>query len=513
MPSTMGAWLPNAESKPPKALRAPSFRVRCHDHAACRQSAVPFKRVSGFQREPPLFLPLATSLQHIELSPIALFLERHSSQVLRFSPPSTLKMNTTAKRFDRDALFDYSRQSSVLQPVNTDHQSIWGQKLYVGSPNQWMTPELREGEDVEPAYDGPQPIFHLPSFFRDPNFTGDAYFPTSSHPVPRPATNPDWPHYYCPAVHSLVHVGYALAPQWPQFQPQYQAPRYPTCWPDVRKPAPQSSLKEGELAPPWPRYNDPQYNLPTPPASPPAESQVAPPWPHYKQPHLHPLPPSRSPSPSPPASPSSSIEYSPPVVEPSPRPPVFHAPTPQELTARLKIVRSFCNLRARQADLDPDLEETHRAAAEGGIALPPSPPPRVFVPPSSSDTTPSASEHSSSISPSASDSMPGDGTPFRYIPPLVLRFPRYFRATVAGARLAGDAASQHTWTDSESTAVEAPDTDWVSSDQQDDDTLHSTAVSDHHSAALSNLVSESESTAGGIVGDGQDPDDVVDGDD
>ncbi|KAJ6473487.1 hypothetical protein DFH09DRAFT_1380188 [Mycena vulgaris] len=354
-------------------------------------------------------------------------------------------------RFDRDTLFNCARQSSVLEPVTTDHKSVWGQKLYGGSPNQWMAPEPREGEDVEPAYDGHQPIFHLPSFFRDLN------------------TRP-------------------------------------------------SGLTE--LAPPWPRYNEPHYNLPTPPASPPAESQMAPPWPHYKQPHLHPLPSSRSPSPSPPASPSSSIEYSPPVVKPSPRPPVFHAPTPQELTARLEVVRSFCNLRARQADLDLDLEETRLkvsltrcAAAEGGIALPPSLPPRDFVPPSSSDTNPSTSESSPSLSPSASDSTPGDVTPFHYIPPLVLCFPRYFRATVTDARLAGDAASQHTWTDSESTAVEAPDTDWVSSDHQDDDTLHSTALSDHHSAALSDLVSESESTAGGIVGDGQDHDDVVDGDD
>ncbi|KAJ7463309.1 hypothetical protein FB451DRAFT_1494294 [Mycena latifolia] len=385
-------------------------------------------------------------------------------------------MNSTANGLRRDI---YSSKYIPLEPVDPDNEEpVWGQMLYAGPPSQWMAPEPIEGEDIEPDHSGVEPVFHLPSFLLDPNFTGDANVPRSSHtrPHPPPARQaypvreayPVRQTYHHGVPPSSLYVSYALAPQ-------YQQPQYPNVWPDVRK----APLKPSELAPPWPHYNDPAYTMPAPPAPPPLPHMLAPPWPHYNEPRLHALPP--SPPPSPPS------KYVPPPAAPR----VFHPPTPAELNARLEAVRARCNELALAAHID--------LAQKARDTAPTAPPPRVFIPPPGLHPSPP---------PRAASRSP---TPFRLLPPLAARFPRYF----AGAEAEVDEAS-----DVDSVFNAAGSVDWPPSLGDDDSTVHSTlseraaALDTHHSTG-SACDNEHDDPADGDTGHdlGADADDEDDHDD
>ncbi|KAJ7615451.1 hypothetical protein FB45DRAFT_935707 [Roridomyces roridus] len=61
---------------------------------------------------------------------------------------------------------------------------VWSQRLYVGSPATWMPPMSTNGDALMDDYfasTGPRrqstPIYHLPFFLLNRNFTGDGHFP------------------------------------------------------------------------------------------------------------------------------------------------------------------------------------------------------------------------------------------------------------------------------------------------------------------------------------------------
>lgn len=228
-------------------------------------------------------------------------------------------------------------------------------------------------------------VFHLPFFFFTEDFTGDAYFEPEVPSYRKYRSSKRQAPLFAPRP---IHAFYSREPPWER-QPQ---PQSSNLWPERRLKSPHH-LKS---------------------------TDVAPPWPHYTQPHLHALPPSRTPSPV--LSPSSLQ----PSSETSPRSPVFHVPTAEELITRLEEMDEMCKIRAPEADID--LTQKSRDAADGRIALPPSPPPRVFVPPNlSSPFASSSSSQAESASPSPPPSPPvRDRSPFRIIPPLAARFPLFF---------------------------------------------------------------------------------------
>ncbi|KAF7335677.1 hypothetical protein MVEN_02222800 [Mycena venus] len=231
-----------------------------------------------------------------------------------------------------------------LKPEDT----LWGQMLYSGPPDIWMTPEPSANEIHEiqdaPDEDG-EPIlgFRLPSFFFDPDFTGDADLPPPENKAPRSLRGAVkyrlHPHPSA-APHMRMHAFYALTP--------------PT-W--VRPPQCPSSCDN----------SDPE-----------------------------------------------------PRTRPSTTPELSTTRTSPSDSESLEEIRKLCALEA-----EIDREQKIRDAADGRLALPPSPRPRVFVPPATTDENPSSGSQAPSIppSPAASDRST---TPFRIIPPLPARFPSFF---------------------------------------------------------------------------------------
>ncbi|KAJ7676666.1 hypothetical protein DFH06DRAFT_1317284 [Mycena polygramma] len=241
-----------------------------------------------------------------------------------YHPGSRLvKMNYTYKEVtDKDVL----------------SEAVWGQMVYVGSPDQWMTPEW---EDKEPeGFDDfdEEPFSHLLAFLSEPEFTGDAYFP----------------------------------------------------------------ILDCEMSPPSP-------------------SQA--------------------------------------TCESSPHRPVFHLPTSEELAAHFESLEEISKLRALEADMDA--EQKIRDAADGRRALPPSPPPRVFVPP----LTPNKPVAEISPSKLRLTSRPPSraGSPFRMIPSLPVRFPLLFGsdgdAESEDADVSDGTFSDIEWSTDRDSAEQEPDVD------------------------------------------------------
>ncbi|KAJ7895015.1 hypothetical protein B0H13DRAFT_2524996 [Mycena leptocephala] len=137
-------------------------------------------------------------------------------------------------------------------------------------------------------------------------------------------------------------------------------------------------------------------------------------------PHLHALPPFAHPLPV--LSPSSLQ----PSSETSPRSPVFHVPTAEELITRLEEMDEMCKIRAPEADIDS--RRKSRDAADGRIALPPSPPPRVFVPPNLSSPFASSSSSQAESGLSIPPTFPAGprSLTFPHHPALAARFPLFF---------------------------------------------------------------------------------------
>ncbi|KAJ7444274.1 hypothetical protein B0H11DRAFT_2089780 [Mycena galericulata] len=168
-------------------------------------------------------------------------------------------------------------------------------------------------------------------------------------------------------------------------------------------------------------------------------SQSPTPWPHYTAPFLPVLPPSRSSS-----SPPSQAR-----VEISPQRAVFRHPTLEERTAHLKAEEQrICD------------------AADGCIALPGTPPLRVFIP----QPIPR---------PSTSTSTTRSPSPFRMIPCLRVRFPQFFGS---GAEAEAEVDSERTFSGSTDSDLdereaevedvnvnEATDVDWSTTDSDLDE--------------------------------------------
>ncbi|KAJ7108234.1 hypothetical protein C8R44DRAFT_884999 [Mycena epipterygia] len=282
---------------------------------------------------------------------------------------------------------------------SVENDALWEQMLYVGDVDQGMTPEAVKDTCASGhlcAINEPQPIFHLPSFLLDPNFTGDVYLPGGDDHEPQTSDHP--------SASPPVHASYAFAPPWYGYRQRQ--------FPDLRVERP---LKASEIAPPWPHYNDPKYNAPAPPPS--EKLLLAPPWPHYNQPALHALPPSPSPASSPHLTSSLSAR------RPSLRPRVFHAPTQEEIETIVELRK----LRALEEEIDA--EQKIRDAADGRHSDPAPTPPRVFVPPS-----PAPNRLQSSHSPcrAVSLSRARSPTPFRFLLPLPARFPSLFAVSSDG---------------------------------------------------------------------------------
>ncbi|KAJ6502938.1 hypothetical protein C8R47DRAFT_1193220 [Mycena vitilis] len=215
-------------------------------------------------------------------------------------------------------------------------RAVWGQMVYVGSPDQWMTPESKD----EGSEDFDDELFsHLLAFLSEPEFTGDAYFPIQDCEMPPPS------------------------------------PSEATC------------------------------------------------------------------------------EY-------SPHRPVFHLPTSEELSAHLDSVEELSKLRVLEADIDA--EQKIRDAADSRRALPPYPPPRVFVPPTLSSTF-------AEINPSklrfTSRPPSRAGSPFRMIPSLPVRFPSLFGSDGAAesedADVSDGTLSDIDWSTDRDSSEQDPDVDFV----------------------------------------------------
>lgn len=276
----------------------------------------------------------------------------------------------------------------MLEPVSPDQ--IWGQMVYGGAPERWMTPEPLEGTDAEPR-DSEEPIFHRPAFLHDCDFAGDAYD---------------------------AHESVSMTPRttlWLDRTPRHNQKSAPT-------PPPTAYL----LTPPW-RQQDPWR-----------ESE-------HDEAHLHPLPPSPPPAPK-----------ALPVGAAAPR--VFHPPSVADLSARLEAVRALYHKRASSPRPD----------------------------------SPSGDPRSGACSRST--------TPFRFLPPLSVRFPRYFGCGAAEEGAQPPVAED---SDSESDAESACDgselIDWSVFD-----TVHSLLSSADNTCDLRDALDGDETDTGALADDEKD---------
>ncbi|KAJ6556268.1 hypothetical protein B0H19DRAFT_1262355 [Mycena capillaripes] len=304
----------------------------------------------------------------------------------------------------------YPGRTIAPKVLNTNRdETVWGQMLYVGSLDQWMIQELDENKYKEEVDE--ESVFHILSFLLTPDFTGDPYFLLTNHSADHHAA------LFAPQAVRAFHAIASPLERHPKLQ-------YPNLWPETRtKSSTERHSKASDgVAPPWPCNNSPDYNPQAPPSSL-HDYFPAPPWPHYTEPRLHTLPPSRVSSPLP-----SLLQ---PVSETSPQRPVFRVPTPQELEA----MKVMSELRALEVNIDIEQKIA---------AVPDSPHPRVFVPPTSDNTVPSDSPPASPLPPSRAPS------PFRIIPSLPARFPLLF-GPYADAEAEDADVSDGTFSDIEST--------------------------------------------------------------
>ncbi|KAJ7718209.1 hypothetical protein DFH07DRAFT_973371 [Mycena maculata] len=291
---------------------------------------------------------------------------------------------------------------------------VWAQMLYVGMKDQWM-PAPKETGDSYDVFDeyfaGPEPIWHLPTFVLDPNFTN---LPEGVYYESAPSGWPQW-RRHTTAFLPHVHASHMAASS----STHNKEPQCPNLWPEVDRKSGHRA-RPRNLALSWPRYNRPGYKTTASRSHPPSQFIAATQGPCYAEQRFHPLPHATFSRPLP-AADGLPVRHQ-----------VFHAPTPQEMAAYLELSREVQRMHALEATID--VEQRIRDAADGRLALPPSPPPPVFVAPAPGCSTPTASSVGSTPTTSSSSSgphspcspPPRSPTPFRYIPALPVRFPALF---------------------------------------------------------------------------------------
>ncbi|KAK7055768.1 hypothetical protein R3P38DRAFT_2848928 [Favolaschia claudopus] len=287
-----------------------------------------------------------------------------------------------------------------INEVEERRVSAWGEKVYVGKPNLWMTAEADENQPPQSPSRVDECQYHLPSFILD----------SDDFDIPIHAllandnddeTEHKYPSYSSPARcrHSAAFSARPLHSFQPRVNSQdriYTGSSYTAVPPFLSYdhfPYLFSSVKDEEKDA---GSNQCAFNYPL--------SQCRSTY--------------TSPSPSPPPTHQreSSSQSSPPPTSTrsvATHTPVFHPPTPEELAEHLEQSTNERRLRALIAEMSR--EQRIRDAAQGRVLLPPSPllMPLIMSPPETEDISVPASPERAN-------------TPFRFIPSLPERFPSLF---------------------------------------------------------------------------------------